>query len=243
MIAIVKAEFLKQNRTFGKKIIWITPIVTFLLAFVLTAGMKNAYSESVWNWWYVMLLPGMLAIVSYLSISREKKIRYYNQITLAADKKKLMFGKIVYMMLVMFLANIFLFIGATLGGILLSTSVPVSGAVTAVFVLTITYLWEIPLFLFLSVRFGMIITILTSLFAAIGGTLIASSDSWWLFVSAIPMRVVTPFLHVLPNGVRASANSPLLDMGVVVPGLVISLCWFVVVTFLFLHWFDKKEVK
>lgn len=243
MIFIVKAEFLKQDRTFGKKIIWIAPIVTFLLAFVLTAGMTNAYSESVWNWWYVLLLPGMLAIMSYLNISREKKMRYYNQITLATGKKQLMLGKIVYMIIVMFLSNILLFVGATLGGTLLSTSVPVSGAVVAVFILTITYLWTIPLFLFLGVRFGMMVCILVSLFGAAGGTIIAPSDKWWLFVFAIPMRVLSPLLHVLPNGMRATVNDPLLDMGVVVPGVVISLCWFVIVTFLFLNWFDKKEVK
>ena len=35
----------------------------FVLQFILTLGMTNPYPESVWNWWYTLLLPGMLAII------------------------------------------------------------------------------------------------------------------------------------------------------------------------------------
>ena len=54
----------------GRVLIWGFPVITFALAFVLTLGMTNAYAESVWNWWYTLLLPGMLAILCYLSITR-----------------------------------------------------------------------------------------------------------------------------------------------------------------------------
>ena len=63
------------------------------MAFVLTLGMTNAYAESAWNWWYVLLLPGMIAIVSYLSVIREKKNGYYNIKTLPMEKRKLMLGE------------------------------------------------------------------------------------------------------------------------------------------------------
>ena len=57
------------------------------------------------------------------------------------------------------------------------------------------------------------------------------------------MRVVTPLLHVLPNGLRAEAGNPLLDAGVILPGIIISIFWFVVLSFLYLNWFEKREVK
>lgn len=243
MTSILRAEFLKQKHTFSKKILWLAPITAFFVAFILTAGMTNAYSESVWNWWYTLLLPEMLAVISYFNIAKERKMVYYNQKTLPVGQKRLLLCKIIYMAIEMFFSNALLCLGAVLGGYLLGTSVPVGGAAIAIFVLTITYLWEIPVFLFLSARFGMIADVCLCFFISLAGTVIASSGTWWLFGFSIPMRVVCPFLRVLPNGMRAPSDSPLLDMGVVLPGIMISVCWFVAAVCLVLKWFEKKEVK
>lgn len=243
MINILKAEHLKTKKTISRVLIWAFPSLVFVMAFVFTLGMTNAYAESVWNWWYTLLLPGMLAIICYLSVTREKKTRYYNLMTLSVSKRKLMMGKTIYMGCVMFVSNVIIFVGAFLGGLLFTTRVPISGAAIAILVLTITQLWEIPLFLFLSERFGMIAELLACMFLSVGGTVVAPTGKWYFFVSAIPMRTLCPFLHVLPNGIRAEAGNPLLDMSIVLPGICLSIIWFVIVTVLFLKWFDGMEVK
>ncbi len=213
------------------------------MAFVLTTGMTNAYAESVWNWWYVLLLPGMIAIVSYLSIMREKKNGYYNIKTLPIEKRNLMLGKIAYLGILVLVSNTVLFAGATMGGAFLTTSVPVVGAAITVLVLSIVHLWQIPLFLFLSEKFGMVVELIACLFITVLGTIVAPSGKWFLFLSAVPMRIVTPLLHVLPNGLRAQAGDPLLNASVIFPGILIALVWFVVLTYLYLNWFEKREVK
>lgn len=243
MIEILKAEYLKTKRSTRRRIIWVFPMITFALAFVLTLGMENAYAECVWNWWYTLLLPGMTAILCCLSMSQEKRTKDYHLTTLPLSKKKLMMGKILYLAGVAFLSNLILFAGASLGGFLLTTGVPLGGAAMAVVVLTMTQLWSIPLFLFLSESFGMIPALLSYLLLTLGGVTIASTGKWYLLVSAIPMRILCPFLHILPNGLPAEAGSALLDMGVVLPGIALSLLWFVLITVLFLHWFDRREVK
>lgn len=243
MLNIVKAEYQKARRIMGIAFIWAFPMIVFALAFILTLGMTNAYAESVWNWWYTLLLPGMLAIICYLSMMREKKIRYYHLVTLSTSKRKLMLGKIIYMGCVILVANTIVFVGASLGGVLLTTNVPVGGAAIAVFVLAITQLWEIPLFLYFSERFGMVVELLLCLFLTVGGTMFAQTGKWYICVSAIPMRVLSPLLHILPNGIRAEADHPLLDRGVIFPGILLSIIWFVFTTVLFLKWFDKSEVK
>jgi ABC-2 type transport system permease protein len=243
MTNIIKAEFLKQKRTMSSKLIFVFPIITLVMAFVLTTGMTNAYAESVWNWWYVLLLPGMIAIVSYLSIMREKKNGYYNIKTLPIEKRNLMLGKIAYLGILVLVSNVVLFAGATMGGAFLTTSVPVIGAAVTVVVLTITVLWQIPLFLFLSEKFGMVVELLACLFITVLGVIVAPSGKWFLFLSAVPMRIVTPLLHVLPNGLRAQAGDPLLNASVIFPGILIALVWFVVLTYLYLNWFEKREVK
>lgn len=243
MISIVRAEYLKTRRSMGRVLIWVFPMIVFALAFVLTLGMTNAYAESVWNWWYTLLLPGMLAITCYLSIIREKKTRYYNFMTLSTGKRKLMMGKIIYMGCVILVSNMIIFVGASLGGALLTTCVPIGGAAIAIVVLTISQLWEIPFLLFLSERFGMIVELLLCLFLTVGGIIIAPTGKWYFLVSAIPMRILCPLLHILPNGIRAEEGNPLLDMGVVLPGIFLSIIWFILATILFLNWFDKREGK
>ena len=243
VLSIVRAEYLKTRKSMGRILIWGFPIITFALAFVLTLGMTNAYAESVWNWWYTLLLPGMLAIICYLSIAREKKTRYYHLMTLSVSRRKLMMGKIIYMGCVILVSDMIIFAGAASGGFLLTTCVPLGGALEAVLVLTITQLWEIPLFLFLSERFGMIVELLACLVLTVGGVIIAPTGKWYFFVSSIPMRILCPLLHVLPNGIRAEEGNPLLDAGVVFPGICLSIIWFIAATYLFLNWFDKREGK
>lgn len=243
VINIVRAEYLKTRKSMGRVLIWLFPMIVFVLAFVLTLGITNAYAESVWNWWYTLLLPGMIAITCYLSITREKKTRYYHLMTLSTSKRKLMMGKIIYMGCVILVSDIIVFLGASLGGFLLSTCVPFEGAAIAVLVLTISQLWEIPFLLFLSERFGMIVELLVCLFLTVGGIIIAPTEKWYFFVSAIPMRILCPLLHILPNGIRAEKGNPLLDTGVVFPGICLSVFWFILATFLFLNWFDKREGK
>ncbi len=243
MFNIVKAEFLKSKRTMGSRLVFAFPVIALIMALLLTAGMINAFSESAWNWWYTLLLPGMLAIVSYLTVIREKKTGYYNLMTLSKDKRVLMLGKIVYLGCLIFISNIILFAGALVGGKLLITSVPALGAAVTVIVLTVVELWQIPLFLFLSEKFGMVAELVICLGITVFGVEAAPSGKWFLFVSAIPMRIVTPLLHVLPNGLRAEAGNPLLNAGVILPGIMISLLWFVAGSYLYLNWFEKREVK
>ena len=123
MTNIIRAEFLKSKRTMSSKLILAFPIIALVMAFVLTLGMTNAYAESAWNWWYTLLLPGMIAIVSYLSVMREKKNGYYNIKTLPKEKRNLMFGKIIYLGILVLVSNAVLFAGASLGGTFLTTSV------------------------------------------------------------------------------------------------------------------------
>ena len=82
----------------------------------------------------------MIAIVSYLSVIREKKNGYYNIKTLPMEQRKLMLGKIAYLGILVLVSNVVLFAGATVGGAILTTSIPVIGAAITVVVLTITEL-------------------------------------------------------------------------------------------------------
>ena len=243
MLSIVNAEHCKTRKSMSRILVWGFPLIALVMAFLLSVGLLNTYAEYVWNWWYTLLLPGMLAILCYLSMNKEGKTKYYHLMTLPISRKKLILGKIIYMGCLVLISNILIFAGTALGGALLTTSVPLGGAAEGVILLTIVQLWEIPVFLFLSERFGMVVELILCLFMTVGGTIFSQTGKWYLFVSAIPMRVMAPLLHILPNGLKAESGNSFLNGNVILPGVGLSLIWFAVFTVLYLKWFENREVK
>ena len=240
MVNIIKAEHQKAKRTMRKKFIWGFPLLTFVMAFIFTLGMTNAYAESVWNWWYTLLLPGMIALFCYLSVAQEKKIKYYHLTTIPTDRRKLLLGKIIYIGCMILFSNVIVFAGASLGGFLLTTHVPVGGALIAVLFLTVSELWEIPVALFLSERFGMIVNLIVCLFITVSGVVISQTRIWYVLVSAIPMRMMCPLLHVFTKWTCRRNRNPLLDTGVIVRECVSQSSGLFFVTVLFLKWFERR---
>lgn len=241
---MIKAERLKTRRTFGKVCPVAAPSLTLALVLLLTGGMAGAFPAGAWNWWYSMLLPGMLSVMCYLNMAREKKCRYYNLKALSVPEKKLLAGKTAYLSLGLFLSNAIIFMGASVGGSIFGTTISIPGGLAAAVLLSVSFLWEIPLYLFLSARFGMFASIFSCMLLSVGGVAtVADSGAWWVLPSSVPVRLMCPVLGLLPNGLPVPGESDLRDTGVIFPGVVLSLAWFVGLTFLFIRWFEKKEAK
>lgn len=241
---IIKAEHLKIRRTFSIALPIVAPILTLALVFALTGGMDHAFPAGAWNWWYSMLLPGMLSVLCYLNIAKERKCKYYNLKALSVSVKKLLLGKIAYLSIELALSNAIIFLGAYIGGFFFGTTISVSRGIVGAVLLTVSFLWEIPLYLFLSTRFGMFASVFSCMVLSIGGVAtVADSTSWWLFPASIPVRLMCPVLRLLPNGLPVPIESELLNTSVILPGIMLSLVWFIGMTFFFIFWFDKKEVR
>ena len=150
----------------------------------------------------------------------------------------------LYLALGLLAANGILFLGATIGGFLFGSTIPASGAALATILLTLSYLWEIPVYLFLSARFGMFADVFVCMVLSIGGeATLSDKSSWWLCPSSIPVRLMCPTLGLLPNGLPIPAKSELWSESVILPGIMLSLGWFVVCAVLFAWWFEEMEVK
>lgn len=76
MPALVRAEHLKMKHTFVRILPAASALMALFLVFSFAPGIY--FAVSAWNWWYTMLLPGMLAVLCYLVIKREKKLHYCN---------------------------------------------------------------------------------------------------------------------------------------------------------------------
>lgn len=241
MGAVLKAEHLKWKRTFGKYLPVIGPAITLFSALAL-GGMAKTFSAGAWNWWYAALLPGTLAVMCYLCDSRDRKNRYHSLKGLPVSGGKLMLGKVVYLSLGLSASNGVLFLGTALGDAVFGSTVSLGNGALAAVLLTLSFLWEIPLYLFLSARFGLFADIFASMVISFGSVAaVADKNCWWVFPSAIPVRLMCPVLGLHPNGLPLPDGSALCSTDVILPGVFLSLGWFLVCAGLLGLWFEKRE--
>lgn len=244
MIKLIKAEHIKLQHTFGGKILFIAPCTILFLALVLTGGLEDAFPAGAWNWWYSLFLSGTLSIACYLSIKKDKKIKYHNLFMLPILPQMSWVAKILYCAFGLFISNSIVYIGTLFGGALLGTTISMLEGLSAVFLLTVAYLWEIPLFLFLSAKFGMFLSVFVSAILSVSGIIIVSDSSfWWLYPAAIPVRLMCPALGLLPNGLPVPIGSELGDTNIILIGVILSVAWFFLFGVATSIWFAYWEGK
>lgn len=239
----VKAESIKLRHTFGKILPVAAPLFTILLAFSLTGGGQGkALPIGAWNWWYTLLLPGMLAVLCYLGIRKDKKIGDYHIWMQPEPVGKCLAGKITYYVLALVTANFLLFGGVLLCGKLFGSTIGGWEGFCGFLLLSIASLWEIPLYMLLSSRFGMFATVFSCVVLSLGGVgSVADTNLWWLCPSAVPSRLMCPVLGILPNGLPVPADSSLWNRNVILPGILISMSWFILLTELVRCQFEKQS--
>ncbi|SEJ94239.1 lantibiotic immunity ABC transporter MutE/EpiE family permease subunit [Paenibacillus polymyxa] len=239
----IAAEHLKLKRTFTKKLVWLAPIVTLLLCTGLMGG--HMFQSASYNWWYIMLLPGALTLMCSGVIQKDgKKLKYRAILGMSVDLAQVWYGKIGVCVRLLMVSSIILFVGITLGGFVFSSSVTLAGSVAATLILFVTFLWQIPLCLFLTDRIGMFATLIINMLGNVACTILfATSSIWWAVPYAIPARLMCAVIQVLPNGLAVLSEDPLLDRGVIVPGLVITVGLFMILSVLTAMSFRKREAK
>lgn len=242
MISIVKAERLKWKKTFIPKLVWLAPIVAILLPALLMGG--NYFQKGAYNWWYTMLLPGALTICCALAVEKDAKLKYHSILAMPIDLKKIWFGKILACSAWLLLISLIFLAGITAGGILFGNSFSFINSLTGSLLIFITFLWQIPLCLFLAAKLGTYMAIFINIVGNLAGMIAFADGEFWNSVPyAITARLICPILEILPNGLPVPEGSPLLSMSVIVPGVVIALVWFALISFFTARWFQKREAK
>ena len=243
MLNYLKAENLKCKGTFTKKLIIIAPLLMLALAFI--SG--KYFVENGYNWWYVIILPGYITLLTALvNQNEEKKLCYRAVFVLPVDLTKTWISKVILISIYVAAANIIHMAGILLGKVTYNTAsaVAVYQIIAASVILIVISLWQIPLCLFLSKKFGLMATVLLNLG---GGTVLeilaASKSYWWACPYSWSARLMCPILGILPQGVMANAGDPMLNPGVIPVGIALSLALFAMLLLVTAYWFPKQEVK
>ncbi|MFL0250290.1 lantibiotic immunity ABC transporter MutE/EpiE family permease subunit [Clostridium neuense] len=243
MLSCIISEHMKFKRTFIKKLTIIAPIILVLFCAAVNQGQ---YIESgSFGYFYTIIFPAILPLMCSGVINKDlKKSKYRNILCLPFDPANLWTSKLIVCMWFSFLSCIIFLITAAIGGAIFGTQFSFLTGIKAIFLIFITTLWQIPLSLFLTDRFGMITAFLLNFIATTVGVVLAVSPSIWLaFPYAITSRLMCPVINVLPNSLPVPVGSPLKDSSVLVPGFIVSIALFIIISALTALWFKKREAK
>lgn len=240
MSGYIKAAILKQKCSYNKVLLWLTPLVTILLALVLMGG--NHLQDGAYNWWYMLLLPGCFTMFSAFTVTNECKKNRHGMLGIAVQKKELWLAQIIVCTAFLLVTCLFFFLFITIGGIICGQFLTMAESFWASMTLFLTFAWQIPLWMFITEKTGAFITILLSLFCNFAVPVICAEESFWWIPFSIPARLMCACIHILPNGLQVEMGSELADKGIILPGIVITLALFAFMTVHTTVWFEKCEV-
>lgn len=224
----LKAENLKMKRTFVRKALVIAPACILVFACI----QMGYFALNLFNWWYTLILPGVLTLTAVLVEQHDGgKLGYRALDPLPVDLRQVWLAKTIVATLYAVAATGILIAGlATVtavfsmsGGTSLA-SVGLGQVVLASFLLVMDTLWQTPLCILLSRKLGMIGALLINIVCGIAlGIACASEAFWWACPWSWTIRLMVPTLGMLPNGLAAQPGDPLLAAGVLPVGIALSV--------------------
>jgi len=240
MLKYLQAENLKNKRTFLKKLIFIAPMATFLIAL----SSWKWFQVNSFNWWYMMILPGYISLMAVMTNdAEEKKLRYRAVFGLPISLKKVWISKVLVNGIYMTFSCMILLVGILLGG-LISNTVPFFSTLSGATLIAITSLWQIPLCMFLAKKLGMLWTVLINVgVGAVFNVMAVTTSMWWVCPYSWTSRIMCSVVGCLPNGMLADIGDPLRNPSVIPIGIILSLILFVLLLIVTTNWFKKQEVS
>lgn len=240
MNLLIKAELLKQKHTFQKKLVYFAPIVTILIAFILMGG--RYIQSGAYNWWYTLILPGAMTMISSFIIVNEKRRKFHGLFSVLIDVKKLWYSKILVCIIYLALTCLVFFLGITISGAVFGSQISIINSLMASVLLFILFLWQIPLWMYVSMKINTGFSVILSIICNFGVAVVCSIKSVWWIPFAIPARVMIPVIGVLPNGLNVEEGSQLINSGVIPIGICITVGLYLVLSYFTAKWFEKQEV-
>ncbi len=258
MRAYIQAENLKYRRTALKALTILLPLVSISFAAWLTG---EYFTVDSYNWWYMGLCPGMLAIICGIIGGKDKRKKNLTIFSLPCDIGRIWDAKVLLAAglsaAAMLCITIFTIVtGEVMENILhlsfglQSTSFvlhpTIKAQIAAGFLIWLTTLWQIPFCLLLTQKTGPFVMFLIHMGSYIVQAAIFSLKPWFaVFPGAVTSRLMCPILGILPNGLPAVEGQmtyapELMEMGNLLAGVPAVLLWFALLWLLGRKWFERQ---
>ncbi|HEY5556032.1 lantibiotic immunity ABC transporter MutE/EpiE family permease subunit [Acetobacterium sp.] len=239
MLAIIHAEFQKSRGSSIHQFVIMAPVAVLVLSYCLGGGQNGAY-----NWWYVMFLPGLVAILSSMVIGRDKILGYKGLFLFPDDKAFFWIGKILYLSVLVVVSSLIFMFGIAIMGYLDAPVISFQANMAGGAVLVLTALFELPVCMFLADRYNLFAATLFNIVMVMVSVVAFQTSSILQFSPyGVGIALMCPILHILPNGIPIPEGSPLLiNNGLIMPMLG-CLVLFLVLTGLTALLFRGREEK
>ena len=249
-----KAEKMKYRHTFLWKLMILMPAVSTLLSAQLT---HNYFAMDGYNWWYMLMMPGFLAVACGQIGGKDYKKQNRTIWALPADMGKIWDAKVLLAVLVSGLAVLFLLLFVLIGAAVMERGLHITffnapavpNQILAAILIWLTSLWQLPFCLGLVQKTGMLVMVLISVgLSQAAGPLMALEKLFFLVPYGITPRVMCPVLKTLPNGLPAQPGQmtytpQLMSVPAAVLGVAVSLWWFGVLWYFTRKWFQRQVEK
>lgn len=239
MQSLIKSEYIKGRRSFGRISLWAFPLLVALMATLMMGGRLS--HMAAYNWWYMIILPTLVALVCINLTGPEKRQQFFNVSVLPISKAKIWDAKALAGCSYVLLANLLVFGVTSITGLVFEEQYSALNGIAAAFVLTAVMAWQIPLGLFVSARFSSSLTLIGMLgFNLIFSIQDFAGGSLWFIPFSIQARLMAPILGINPNGIPLEAGSLLHDTSVILPGLLITAVLFAALLLVTRKWFGNR---
>lgn len=247
MLNYISSEHLKQRHTFTRKMVWIAPVVTLLISILSPIW----YQQNSYNWWYILLYPGFLTLVCILVNQKDGgNLKYRAIYPLPINLEKFWYAKIALCTIYAVIANIILMVCNILGGFIIfqvykiPMSITVIQAIVGTIFIILASVWNIPLCLWLTKKFGAFATLIVNVgFSFVLGALGASTDFWIACPYSWASRLMVPTLGILPNGEPATAMNLPVPLAFTIVALLLSFMLLCLLSKVTAKSFKKQEVR
>lgn len=240
MFNATSIEFLKTKRTIIRKLTWIFPILVIVITTLFFAS-TGYVVQSIINQWSFLWASLYLALIIGL-IDRHEKISTSYKIILSSPFNLFTYelGRILNGLVLSLIGSIILIILVLLASFIMPVSVSIGALIGAIFGIFITTLWKIPLYLWISRKTNLYVSVLTCFVGNFLGLLINDSliGKIWPFSWSALFPVSSIKMHI--NGLLVKSNE-------ILPNnywtIVVALILFVVLSYLDAHFFKKQVNK
>lgn len=233
----LKAEALKHKHTSMLKLLILMPVVCAMLAAVLT---HVFFAVDGYNWWYMGIYPGLIALICGMLVGKEKKMKNRAILALPCDMGRIWDAKVLYGILVSGAAMVLLMILVIGIAFLLEHVLNVTfiirpslfSQLEAGVLLWLSFCWQIPWCLLLAQTLGRtVMLILHLVLYNVMAILVSLLPVYMFFPGALAARMMCPVLGILPNGLPAQSGAmtftqKLMDSSSIPVGIAASILWF-----------------
>lgn len=246
-----QAEKLKYRHTFLKGILVLMPLISVSFAAMLT---HEYFAVDSYNWWYMILYPGMLGIVCGMLGGKDKRKKNITIWSLPCSMGKIWDAKVLLgAVLSGFAMGIAAILTISMGQFMESAfqikfiiQPSLKMQLTAGFLMWLTTLWQIPFCLLLSQKTGTFVMFLIHMGSYTAISTMVSLKPWFAALpGAITARMMCPVLGILPNGLLAvegqmTYSPEFMKLQNLMMGIPAAILWFLFLWLVSRKWFERQ---